>query len=347
MDKVKLAICMKDQEYQARFVNCFMNHYQYMYEVHAFSSLDELNMSASLAFAVIVSEEYSMKEMTCFVEKGMKLLFLTEEAREKECKSEDFSSEMISYTCKYQEVYKIAEIIQRMTANGNGRLHLQGVKEGNKRTGVFSLSKEKYQIPVVALLAEIYGEQEKVLVLDLQSYSGLVEMENDSMHMGLEDLLSVAMTGNYSKSRVLECIVQRDKWDYIYPVKNVECLAEGKMELYEEILEFMEQDLGYQRILINFGTAFNGQLEMMDHCDFFYLLSGKESSGEWRETSFLDVLERREKKKLRYRLKMIEIPKVPTITVTWENLIEKWRWSDLGESLRSAVRKENEIGRVV
>lgn len=342
MDKVKLAICMKDHEYQSRFVNCLMNHYQHLYEVHVFTCLEELK-STSLKFAVIISEDYNMQEMAGFVETGEKLLFLTEDSNETDTGVE----EMISQTCKYQEVYKIAELIQRLTAEGKQVIYPMGIKQRSVRTGVYSLSKEKYQIPIVALMAEIYGEQEKVLVLDLQGHSGLEQKETDFTHMGLEELLSMAMTGNYSKSRVLECIVQRDKWDYVYPVKNIECLVEGDLSLYEDLMEILEKDFGYERIIINFGTAFRGQLEMMDHCDYFYLLSGKESIGEWREGAFLDVLERREKRSLLKKLSLIEIPNLPSVSVTWENLVEKWRWSSFGESLRSSIRKEEEIGTII
>ena len=342
MNKVKLAICMDDLEYQARFVNCLMNHYQYLYEVHVFTRMEELELEPPSKYAVVISEECNTDALTKFVEAGNKILLLCEEEKAEEAST----TADIRTTCKYQEVYRIAELIQRMTAI-ESTTFFSGVENTKKRTGIYSLSKEKYQVPVAALMAEIYAENEKVLILDLQSYSGLAEKETDSSHMGLEDLLSVATAGNFSKSRVLECVVSGEKWDYIYPVKNVECLAEGHVELYEKILDFMETELGYQRTIIIFGTAFSGQIDMMDHCNEFYLLCGREALGEWREAAYLDALERREKTQFLQKMKFIEVPEIASVSGSWDQLTEKWRWSTLGEGLRRLVREERENGEIV
>lgn len=340
MDKVKLAICMKDLEYQARFVNCLMNHYKHLYEVHVFTNLEELKMTKPLEHSVIITGEYSTEELANFVERGEKLLFLAEEI----LGDENSVSEDVTYAGKYQEVYKITEIIQRLTADSTTS-QIQSTKEsGCKWTGIYSLSKEKYQISFGGLLAEIYGEEEQVLLLDLQAHSGLMEQEAEVPHMGLEDLLSVATTGNYSKGRILECIGHESNWDYVYPVKNTECLVEGHWELYQTLMKILEKELKYQRIIINFGTVFPGQLEMMEHCDSLYLLCGKEMGDNWREDAFRNELHRGDRDQLIQKIKQIGLPIIPITGGTWRTLLEKWRWSSLGESMRQMIDEERKHG---
>lgn len=333
MDKPRLAICMKDLMYQARFVNCFMNHYKNLYELHVFTDLDQLKEASPLEHAIIITGEYTIEDMVNFVERGEVILNLTEDFVEKK----DALVENFICTEKYQEVYKIAEIIELLAAD---KIHAQDTILGKQyeKIGIYSLTQEAYQIPFAALFGKIYGEQQKVLVLDLQNYSGLREQEEFSM--GLEDLLSVVTTGNYSKSRILECIRHEADWDYVCPVQNNQCLAEGSKELYGALIELLVQELGYQKIIINFGSSFLGQLDMMEQCQRIYLLCGKEPGGCWREEDFSKELARLERGTLLQKLQKIEIPQISSREVTWRALVEKWNWGHMGEYLRGTIEKE-------
>jgi len=343
MSKTTLAICMKDLEYQDRFVSCFMNHYNHQYELHVFTNPKQMEASDPMGYAVIITGEYSTDEMAIFVERGEVILNLKEDfGKKKELVGEKFVC-----TEKYQEVYKIVELIECLIADKvpESRIHLQ--ENGYERIGIYSLTQEMYQAPFAALLGKIYGEQHKVLILDLQGYSGLSEMEEGMATMGLEDLLSVALTGNYSKSRVLECIQHESNWDYICSVQNNQCLAEGTKELYEALIELLVQEFGYEVIIINFGTVFLGQLDLMECCQCLYLLNEKTGEGHWREDNFERELQRQEKEILYRKIQKVEIPQNSNREVTWKALAEKWTWGQLGELLRQGMKKENSYGAVM
>ena len=343
MNKTKLAICMKDLEYQTRFVSCFMNHYNHQYELHVFTSAKQMEESNSMEYAVIITGEYSTEEMTIFVERGEIILNLKEDfGNEKES-----LDEKLVQTEKYQEVYKIVELIQRLVADkmpGKGNSHQ---KSGYEMIGVHSLTQEMYQAPFVALLGKIYGEQQKVLVLDLQCYSGLSDMEEGMASMGLEDLLSVASTGNYSKSRMLECIRHESNWDYICATQNNQCLAESTQELYNTMIDILVREFGYQVIIINFGTMFFGQLDMMESCQCLYWLGGKAGELNWREKMFEYDLKRREKEHLKQVIQRVEIPTNQKREVNWRVLMEQWAWGSLGEGLRQGRKKVYSYGPVM
>lgn len=339
MSKTKLAICMADLEYQARFVSCFLNHYNHQYEMHVFTSFLQMEESTPMEYAVIITGEYTTDELTIFVEKGEIILRLEENFGK-----EDAMEERIICTEKYQEVYKIVELIERLVAD---KMSSKGKRLQNTRyelVGIYSLSQEMYQAPFAALLGKIYGEQQKVLVLDLQNYSGLTEMECEMGSMGLEDLLSVAQTGNYSKSRVLECIRHESNWDYICSVQNQQCLAEGSKELYEAMIEMLVQELEYDVVVINFGSMFMGQLDMMERCKYTYLLNTKTGESAWRETVFERELHRLGKENILQALRKIEIAQNVSREVTWRALAEKWTWGQLGEMLRQTRKREKEYG---
>ena len=343
MKKVKIAICMSDLEYQARFVNCFMNHYNHQYELHVFTSLEQLHNVNVTEHTVIITGEFNTDEMTKVVETGQILLVLTEDLPPNTVQAQ----EGILYAEKYQEVYKIAEILERLVAD---QLPTQTGLWGKKECaywGVYSLTQEQFQAPFVALLGKIIGAQEKVLVLDLQQYSGLGAQEEGMNSMGLEDLLSVVTTGNYSRGRILECIQHESEWDYVQVVHNSECLAEGTGPLYESLLEMMTRELGYEKIIINFGTAFLGQLEIMESCQKIFLLNGTSGSKNWREDAFFQEIQRMDKESLELKITKIEIPGVACRGESWKILAENWSWSTMGERLRQDISKEISYAAVV
>ena len=338
MNKPKLAICMKDLEYQARFVNCFMNHYKNMYELHVFTHLDQLKEENPLVYAIIITGEYTLEDMMNFVERGEIILNLTEDFVEKK----DALVENFICTEKYQEVYKIAELVELLVAD-KIRGQDSSFEKSYEIVGVFSLTQEAYQTPFAALLGKIYGEQQKVFVLDLQTYSGF--REEDASSMGLEDLLSAVTTGNHSKSRILECIRHEADWDYVCPVQNNQCLAEGSKELYDALIALLVQELGYQKIIINFGSAFLGQLDMMEQSQRIYWLCGKELG--WREEAFSKELARLERGLLLQKLQKIEIPQISNREMSWRALLEKWNWGYMGEYLRGTLDQEVPRGAAV
>lgn len=341
MNKTKLAICMKDLEYQKRFVNCFMNHYKHQYELHVFTETEQLLSMDSLEYAVIITGEYTTDEIADFVERGAILLNLTENLPE----SEAVSEKNLVYTEKYQEVYKIADMIERLVEQtGQG---IRCLETPCEYIGIYSLSQVSYQTPFAALLGELYGSKQKVLVLDLQAYSGLGTMEEGMTSMGLEDLLSAVTTGNHSRNRILESIRHEANWDYIGPVQNNQCLVEGSKALYDVMLKLLTEEIGYQKIIINFGTAYMGQLEMMEQCQQVYFLSGKTFAESWREKAFWEELTRQEKDALLQKIRKIEIPSSPCLEADWKPLVEKWNWGYVGELLRQGMEKEISYGTAV
>ena len=317
-----------------------MNHYKSLYELHVFTELEQLRKAHPLEYAVIITGEYTKEDMMNFVERGESILNLTEDFVEKK----DALADNFICTEKYQEVYKIVEMIELLAAD---KIHAQDniLGESYETIGVFSLAEEGYQAPFAALLGKIYGEEQKVFVLDLQAYSGL--NNQDECAMGLEDLLSVVSTGNYSKSRILECIRHEANWDYVCPVQNHQCLAEGNKDLYDSLVGLLAQELGYQKFIINFGSAFLGQLDMMEQCQKLYFLSGKDKSGTWREDVFLKELACLERGILLQRMERIEIPSNSTKEKEWSALVEKWNWGTIGESLRRVIEKETSHGSFV
>ena len=320
---------MKDRIYQQRFVKCLMNHYQEMFEIYIYEDFELLVEETDLA---ILAEGLEETELELLAKQNKWIYFLREDA------NEVGSSENIIRINKYQEVYRIMEHIEASLENGGAC-----VKEENGRKvdceiiGVMSFSNEILQLPFSAMAAMICGEKEKTLLIDLQAFSGLIDnssIENEDT-LGMEDLMSIATTGIYTKSRLMSAIGHEQKWDYVRPVTNTECLVEANADIYRQMISLLAKELNYKKIILNFGTAFSGMFDLLGRCDKIFCLTSKAEMSSWRECAFLGEIGRRGKSDIWKKVSKIEV--LSTQTRDWPEIAQKWIWTEIGDTIRERL----------
>ena len=130
--------------------------------------------------------------------------------------------------------------------------------------------------------------------MDLQPYSGFeTELEIEGEYLGMEDIISVAITECYTTNRLLASIGHEQKWDYVYPVKKASCLTEITESVYRKLMELFKTEMRYNWIIVNFGTAFLEADSIMEECHSCYILTERREDRSWRENSFLREIKRK------------------------------------------------------
>ena len=211
--------------------------------------------------------------------------------------------------------------------------------------GIFSLECEVLQMPFTALLGEILGEKNHVLVIDLQPYSGFAtEIDTGTDVLGMEDLMAVATTGNYTNHRLLASLGHEQNWDYIYPVQNVQYLTELDAEQYKKMIYMLQKERGYEQIILNFGAGFSDAEEFMKGCDQFYFLTEKKDEHNWREQDFFTKMRILNGDMFFEKLIWMEMPVGSICGKTWRMLTKEWLWGDLGDKLREIYWVESVDG---
>lgn len=330
---------MKDEEYRERFTKCVMAHYKNNYEIYVMDDIDDV-WDKKISYDIVLIDEGVKLNKENGKEQIVFLLTKEDAPTDDNVCSED----KIFCTEKFQEVYKIIEKIEKVMTKKGMKKNGRNKKANAELLGVFSLEKEKMQIPFTALLGEILGERNKVLVVDLQPFSGMsMEVEIDDV-LGMEDMLSVSMTENYTKSRLSGSIGHEAKWDFIYPVKNSSCLMEANSQIYEKMIEIVEKELGYEQIILNFGSAFSGMEDLMEKCEQFYILTDQKEDHSWRESAFLTELRELGKERFLEQIIWIEIHPEFIKEHSWKQLERSWLWSHLGDQIRKISWVEKKDG---
>lgn len=326
MKRVRLGLCIGDWEYGDRFASCLMNHYRDQLELHMFSQKEALQDAWKNLDAVILADHLDGESITgCEIPQIY--LFDGDENVDK------YVEKGVLLVDKYQEVNKIVDEILKQI--GEEIKNVSGsVKRKMQVLAVYSLAENELQLPFAVTLSSILSENEKVLLLDLQENSGLSQLLEESYPSGLEELLVMAESGKYSKSRMVSCIGRLDRADVVYPLGNTECLCEVKNVTYQKLFQILSQEMNYTTIVLNLGSRFMGFFELLGSCQEIFLMKSRGGLGQWREKEFLAEIQKRGEERLSENLREIQLPLVATPMVSCERLVEQWKWNEFGDSIR-------------
>ncbi len=348
MKKIKLALAIGDKEYQKRFVNCLMNHYQTELEIYEYSSLKHwMDNIADQCNLVIVSDCDENEQLQDIQKvKGMPMIYLEDEESETDLllheKYNQNSNSEIVFVEKYQEVNRIVDEIMKHIGEEITSVKKTGeIPQKARIIGVYSLAENEYQLPMAVTLASIMSEKEKTLVIDLQENSGASQILKRDESMGLEEMLVMSESNQFSTARMRSCIGHVDKVDFVYPAENTECFCEIGASSYLRIVQTMIQEMEYQVIVLNFGSRFQGFFEVLNHCQEIYLLKGRGGLYQWREYEFFEELKNKGYTMAYERIQKIELPILSTMITSYERLIEQWKWNEFGDMIRREIPRRS------
>ena len=327
MKRVRIGLCVGDREYGDRFTGCLMNHYREQLELHIYTEMESLWQDVA-DFDVILLSDYEGEIGS--PAKGKPVIYLYDREEDVELRQE----EGVHFVDKYQEVNKIVdEILKQIGEEIKNVCQNGSLQRKYQMIAVYSLAENEYQLPFAVTLSSILSEKERVLLVDMQENSGLSQLVECDGGAGLEELLVMAESGTYSKSRIVSCIGHLDRADVVYPVHNTECLCEAQCGTYQKLLQLLAKEQDYSTLILNLGSRFVGFFELLSSCQSVYFMKSRGGLGQWREKEFLEEVAKHGKE-WSSKIKEIEIPPATSPVISCERLVEQWKWNEFGDSIR-------------
>lgn len=338
MRKARIAICICDSEYGERFVSCLMKHYQKRLELHVFGSIEQFTQARKVPFEVCLLADCENDLSKVLENCTEPVLYLYDSEETKLDLQEYEKGENVYFVEKYQEVNKIVDEVLLHISDEVRTVQETGSVMGNtKMVAVYSLSENECQLPFSVTFGSILGEQERVLLIDLQENSGFSQVIEQQGVLGLEELLVMAESGSYSKSRIASCIGHAHGMDFIYPVENTECLCEAQAGAYMTMFSMIASELAYDTVILNLGLRFQGFTEILSQCSQIYLMQRKGGMAQWREYEFLEELNKKGYGDITDKIVKVEIPLMNYPVVSFERVVEQWKWNELGDMIRKMM----------
>lgn len=331
MKRIRLGICLDDQEYEERLGKFLMNHYMEQLELFLFTDVKQLESSAKQLEVLLVSDNEKLLD-ECLHLDALKSVNMISLAEGNDHRNEN---NKIHFVDKYQDVNRIVDEIMKQVGTEVEEVMQTGtiIPQGGIYA-IYSLAANEYQLPFAVTTGAVFAEKRQVLFLDLQENSGLSQLMEERAQMGLEELLVMASVGKFSRKRIQNCIGHIDKVEFVYPTPNSENICEMEKGIYRKLIHMLIQEMNYDIVVVNLGSRFSGFFEFLDKCDKIYLLTCKTGPGKWREEEFYQEMEHQGYPRMKEKVQTMEIPPADRSSVSCQGLIERWKWTEVGKKIR-------------
>lgn len=311
METKVLAICDSETQYALKLMEAFCDKKKFGFQVHAFSTVNELELFAErIRIEILLIPGKLMSERIHRLDIGKVILLSDGDIYE------EFSDYESIY--KYQSAEHIMkEILCYYAEYAKPVTGIYGAKKEFEVYGVYSPIGRCGKTALAEGLSTAFGKRKKTLLLDLQSYSAHKEQLGEAQLWDLADIIYFLRQGKQTFLYKLGSIVRnRAEYDYVLPMKAPADLRSVTLAEWSELLEKLATDSDYQVVVIDFGQDVSGIFQLLSQCTGIYMpiLSDRDSTNkvenfEWilKDENFEKVIDNIQKIYLPTNLQKLDI----------------------------------------
>lgn len=237
---------------------------------------------------------------------------------------------------KFQPVEEIFSQISALLWQESFPREGWAVGRRTKMVGVYSPVHINSQMLFSLTMAQMLGENQKILYVNLKEHSGFYGITQTDSPEDIGDLIYGMMQKDHGFQAGLHRIRRTIlNFDYIPPVVNPEHLSEIPQNIYEELFLGLKNNSGYDVVIVDFENVFLGFAQMISLFDTFYCLGKEGGLSRFQMEEFFGYLEK-EREGLALGLNNITFPR-GLFPVEEPYSLEKCIYGPLGDFVRDCL----------
>lgn len=328
-----LAICDSEQEYAYHLMEYLCRKDGFPYEVQVFTDSENLGLYAKqtpIDMLVVAETDYrvQMQEWNT----GQTLIL--EDGNSAEEKAGERNIPVIS---KYQPVSSIVKKVMEMAAED---IRMTAAVPGKKTAniiGIYTPVGRCLQTTFSFVLGQLLARTHKVLYLNFEPYSGLGKMLHREFGMDLSDLIYFLQNGRERFPYRLESMMENvNGMELIPPVFS--CIDLGLIERKEwlELLDVLENDTGYDYILLDLSDVVQGLFDILRRCTRIYTIVREDGFASAKMEQYEALLGRMEYDDVLSKTKKFQLP----VFTKLPQGLERMTTGELAEYVKALWREE-------
>ena len=335
MVQLKIAFLDEEEEYLEQLKGYLIRTDEVFFKIQTFSKADiflEKEQEETVFDAVVMTRPFweKLKESSC-----PKKILLCEGERD------ELTKDCLSVS-KFQSVKKLLSQISSMLWEEAEEEEKRFPESTAELIGVYSPVHHESQMVFSMTMAQILGESQKILYINLMEHSGFYQLIKEEAGEDIGDLIYGMMQEGHDFAAGLHRIRQTYRnFGYIPPVVNPEHLSEITKTLFEQLFLALKKLSGYDVILIDFGMVFLGFAEMIPVFSSFYCLGREGMINRYRIEEFLEYLKKEGEQTLAH-MKQILLPK-GTAYLEEGNPLDSGLYGGMGDYIRRCLYGGAEI----
>lgn len=324
-----LAVYDIDSGYAARFAEVVNRKEKIPFEVVAFSSLDKLRVFAEghpvklLLLGDGVSKDE--KDSIC----AEKIILLTD-IQGNSCGQ----SEPCVY--KYQSSDAIVRDVMTWYGDGQGEPFEVSHHGLAKVLGVYSPVGRCLKTSFSLTLGKFLAQEEHVLYLNLEEFSGLSILMKEEYKSDLSDLLYFYTSGSYNSLRLSSVVHTMGELDYVPPVRYPEDLDQAGEEAIEGLICKIAEESAYDTVIVDIGSGRRNALAVMKLCRVIYMPIREDPVSLAKLEELENYLMQTGNSSLKERIKRLKLPYHGSFGRN--DYIDQLLWGELGDYVRQLIR---------
>lgn len=335
MKKNIFAVCDLEVDYAYNFIGYLNQKKNIPFEIQAFTSRESLM-------------EYGKKNY-------IELLLISDKAMCREIKEMDIGKIVIlsegvhlPELDQYPSVYKYqssSDVIREvMACYGEEKVVLPAqfpvLKKTTEILGVYSPLGRCLQTSFALTLGQILAKEKATLYLNLEEYSGLEELLGKGFAYNLSDLLYYVRQDNQNLSLKMNGMIQTiNNLDYIPPVKAPADIRGTSWEDWEKLLKEITMHSSYEVVVLDIGNGIDETFQLLDQCKKIYMPVLGDVMSTCKIAQFENLLRIWDYPQVLRKIVKVK-PPYHAGTASQENYIDQLVWSELGDYVRTVLRKE-------
>lgn len=214
------------------------------------------------------------------------------------------------------------------------------LKKGTRVIGIYSPIGRTQKTSFALTLGQVLAKDRAVLYLNLENFSGFDELMEQSFEHTLSDLLYFTRQENVNLSYKMGGMIQSiQNLDFVPPALSPMDIQSTTYEEWVMLLDMVTLDSSYEYLILDLGDGVNDLFRILESCEQIYVPVRNDIISLSKINQFEHLLGTWGHEKILGHMKKVKLP-FHTINRTGRAYFENLVWSELGDFVRSLLRKE-------
>lgn len=323
-----MAICDSEIEYSYQLVNYIEQKRGFPFQVQLFTSVDNLieYSEKKPVFLALISETDYVTELENL---GIDHILLIGE-KEKEFRDKKVLNKYQSCDRLIKELLQwIADykILPKITNNGTGL----------KLIGIYSPAGKSLKTSFAFVLGQLLAKRNKVLYLNMESYSGLGQLLERDFSTDMSELIYYLQNSKESFGcRMGGMIEQIGDLDVLPPFDSYLDFISVTKEEWIRLFKEIEQNSEYEYLIVDLSDAVQGLFDILRLCDVVYTLSREDGFAKAKVKQYEELLKKSNYEDIWMKTKYCKIPKIQNLPAGLLQLT----YTELAEFVRMQMKED-------
>lgn len=324
-----LAVYDVDPVYAARFAEVVNQKEKIPFEVVAFSSIERLRaFVAEHPVKLLLLGEHVLAEEKESI-RAEKVILLSDNGGKP-------VSPSVPCVYKYQSSDAIVRDVMTWYGESPGELPEVSGRGLAKVLGVYSPVGRCLKISFALTMGKLLAQEERVLYLNLEEFSGLSVLMKEEYKSDLSDLLYFYNGGSYNSLRLSSVVHTMGELDYIPPVRYPEDLDQAGEEAIAGLIRAIAGESAYDTLVVDIGSGRRTALSVMKLCRVIYMPIREDPVSLAKLKELEQYFSQTGNGMLRERIKRLKLPYHGSFGRG--DYIDQLLWGELGDYVRQLLR---------